>query len=265
MKQNTTNTLTVTRVTHSCVLLDFGGQVILTDPWFSEKTGYYRGEPLGVTIDALPELAGVVASHAHYDHYDMEAFQAYRDKQVPLVVKRGMAEAAHAVGFTNITEIEPWETAIIGSVKVTATPAKHGVPENTYVLEANGYTVFFGGDTLLIPQLSEVAQRFPQTDLALLAVNGLEIRPMFNHKVVMDAQDAAELCSILRPHIAIPIHYSFTAGPVRDRLLLKYTGNAAMFAEAAARRAPKTTIKVLAPGEPFEVSAIQAIERRGHV
>jgi L-ascorbate metabolism protein UlaG (beta-lactamase superfamily) len=28
-------TLAVTRVTHPCVLLNFGGQVLLTDPWFS--------------------------------------------------------------------------------------------------------------------------------------------------------------------------------------------------------------------------------------
>jgi L-ascorbate metabolism protein UlaG (beta-lactamase superfamily) len=31
------STLTVTRVTHSCVLLDFAGIKILTDPWFSER------------------------------------------------------------------------------------------------------------------------------------------------------------------------------------------------------------------------------------
>lgn len=36
---------TITQVTQSCVLFDFDGQVLLTDPWFSEKRGYYRGEP----------------------------------------------------------------------------------------------------------------------------------------------------------------------------------------------------------------------------
>ena len=36
---------TVTRVAHSCVLLDFDGHRILTDPWFSQKRGYYPGEP----------------------------------------------------------------------------------------------------------------------------------------------------------------------------------------------------------------------------
>ncbi len=33
--------------------------------------------------------------------------------------------------------------------------------------------MFFGADTLLIPELSEVARRFPKIDLALLPINGL--------------------------------------------------------------------------------------------
>ena len=73
------STVTLTRVTHSCVLIDFGGVTLLTDPWFSEKFGYYRSEPLGMALEDLPPLAGVLVSHGHYDHYDMEAFKAYRD------------------------------------------------------------------------------------------------------------------------------------------------------------------------------------------
>jgi len=37
-------TTTLTRVAHACVLLDFDGHTILTDPWLSEKAGYYQGE-----------------------------------------------------------------------------------------------------------------------------------------------------------------------------------------------------------------------------
>jgi L-ascorbate metabolism protein UlaG (beta-lactamase superfamily) len=55
-------------------LLDYGDVKILTDPWFSEKPGYYRGEALGMTTRQLPDLPAVVVSHAHYDHYDVETF-----------------------------------------------------------------------------------------------------------------------------------------------------------------------------------------------
>jgi L-ascorbate metabolism protein UlaG (beta-lactamase superfamily) len=248
-------TLVITRVVHSSVLVAFGESAILTDPWYSERPGYYHGEPVGIAIKALPRLTGVVVSHNHYDHYDMQAFAAYPDKTVPIVVKRGTAEPALQAGFQHITELDPWETLALGPVKVTATPGKHSVPENTYILEAEGFTVFFGGDTLLISELREVARRFPHIDVALVAINGLMIRPLLNRQVVMNAQDAAELCKMLQPRVAIPIHYKFTAGRLRDMLLLKYKGTPEEFSRAVAQRAPESLVRILAPGEPLQIKA----------
>ena len=181
------------------MLLDFDGERVLTDPWFAEKRGYYRGEPLGFTPTTLPRLSAVLASHDHYDHYDLDGFSAYPDKTVPFVVKRGMAAKARQAGFAVVTELEPWEDANFGHLRITACPARHGVPEITYVIQAADATVFFGADTLRIPELDEVAERFPDVDLALLPVNGLQIRPAFNRPVVMSAEQAAELCAVLRP------------------------------------------------------------------
>jgi L-ascorbate metabolism protein UlaG (beta-lactamase superfamily) len=205
--------LTVTRVNHASVLLDFDGQTILTDPWFSEKPGYHPGEPRRVALADLPPLAGVLVSHGHYDHYDMEAFRAYPDKAVPMIVKRGTARAACVAGFTRVTELDPWERARLGPLSVTATLAKHKVPENTYILQGRGHTVYFGGDTLLIPGLRAIAPRFPRIDLALLAINGLRLRP-----------------------------YTVWPRQVLDA-----------FTQAVARRAPETAVHVLSPGQPLQI------------
>ena len=151
--------MTLTRVTHACVLLDFGGQVVLSDPWFTEKPGYYRGEPLAFTPATLPKLAAVVASHDHDDHFDLAAFAAYPDKAVPFIVNRGMADKARRAGFTSVTELQPWEQATAGEVRITAAPARHGVPEITFVIRGAGRTVYFGADTLRIPELDEVPRR----------------------------------------------------------------------------------------------------------
>jgi L-ascorbate metabolism protein UlaG (beta-lactamase superfamily) len=78
---------------------------------------------------------------------------------------------------------------------------------------------------------------------------------MFNRQVVMNAEEAAELCALLRPRVAVPIHYAFTGGPIQDRLVLKYTGTADEFAREAAQRAPGTSVRILAPGEPLVVAA----------
>lgn len=248
-------TTTVQRVVHASVLLDFAGARILTDPWLSERPGYLPGEPRSVHSAAdLPDLAGIVISHGHYDHCDLPALAAYPDKTVPIAVVRGLAERVRRAGFTNVVELDPWHSTNLGPVRVTATPARHGVPEVTYVLQDAGRTVFFGADTLRIGELDEVARRFPDLDLALLPINGLRIRPAFNKKVVMDAAEAAELTGVLRPRLAVPIHYAYTAGPVRDTLLLKMERNRPHhYADAVADRAPDTGVHVLPPGQPLTI------------
>jgi L-ascorbate metabolism protein UlaG (beta-lactamase superfamily) len=251
-------TLTITRIAHSSVFLEIDGHTILTDPWYSERPCYYHGEPYGIALADLPRLDGVAVSHDHYDHYDMESFAAYPHKEVPFAVKRGTARKARQAGFSQVAELDWWESTPLGPFLVTATPARHSVPENTYIIQAGGLTIYFGGDTLLIPELREIAPRFPRIDVAFLPINGLMIRPILNRKIVMNPADAAELCAILCPRIAIPFHYAYTAGPLRDRLLLKYHNAPAdlpqEFVEIMATRAPETAVHFLAPGEPLKVT-----------
>ena len=250
--------LRVRRVVHASTLIEFGPHAVLTDPWFSQRYGHHWGEPLGVTLDDLPRLSGVVVSHKDYDHYDMKAFARYPDKGVPLAVRRGSAHTAHDAGFTNITELEPWESVQLGPITVTATPAKHkeelGVPQNTYVLQSGGFTVFFGGDTLLIPEFAEVARRFPKIDLALLPINGLTIRPLGNKRVVMDADEAARLAALLNPRVVVPIHYRYQAALYR-RPLIRYERDPGAFVRRVAELAPQVDVRVLVPGEVLDVSS----------
>jgi L-ascorbate metabolism protein UlaG (beta-lactamase superfamily) len=244
---------TIRRVVHASVLIDFDGATILTDPWLSERPGYLHGERCAVASAAeLPPLAGIVISHGHYDHCDLDALARYPDKQVPFAVVRGLAGRVRAAGFGNVTELDPWQTTHLGGVQVTAAPARHGVPEVTFVLEHDRNSVFFGADTLRIAALDEVARRFGDLDLALLPINGLRIRPAFNRQVVMDAAQAAELTGVLRPRLAVPIHYAYTAGRLRDTLILKMDrDHPDQYRNAAADLAPDTTVHILAPGQPL--------------
>ena len=59
---------------------------------------------------------------------------------------------------------------------------------------------------------------------------------------------------MLRPRVAVPIHYAYTAGPVRDRLLLRYDGTADRFGAALRAAAATTQAKILEPGEPLTVN-----------
>jgi L-ascorbate metabolism protein UlaG (beta-lactamase superfamily) len=243
-------TTAITRICHSCHLIEIGGRTFLTDPWFSEKPGYHPGEPVAMSVADLPDLDGVLISHHHYDHCDLAAFAAYRDHDVPMFVAGPVAPRARRAGFTNVTPLAPWESATAGGVTITATPAKHAVYEVTFVLADGDRTVFFGGDTMLIPELRELPGRVGPIDIALLPVNGLRIRPQLNKQVVMNATEAAQLVGVLKPELAIPHHYAFTGGRLGDLLITKSDKDPAPFADACARLAPATTVHVTDPGTP---------------
>ena len=137
---------------------------------------------------------------------------------------------------------------------ITAAPGKHGVFEVTFVISGGGRSAYFAGDTMLIPELRTLTDRYGPLDVALLPVNGLTIRMAGNKQVTMNAEEAAELASVLRPKLALPHHYAFTGGPVGDRLILKMDKNPGHFVEALRRLVPDVPAKVVSPGEPVEIA-----------
>jgi L-ascorbate metabolism protein UlaG (beta-lactamase superfamily) len=241
----------VTRIAHASVLLDFGNATVLTDPWFSEKAHYHHGEPLGIALEKLPRLTAVVASHEHYDHFDIETFATYPDKAVPFFVGPNMLNAARAAGFTNVRELRPWESATVGPLTITAAPAAHKVPEVTFVIQANGSTVYFGGDTRLIPELDDLPKRFPSVQLALLSVNGLRV---LGEQVVMNAEQAADLAGRLHAEVAVPIHYRFHGSWFTDSFILSYDGTPERFVAAMQASAPATAGMLLEPGQVLRLA-----------
>ena len=243
----------VTRVTHSCHLIEIGGRTFLTDPWFSTRPGYYQGEPIAIGIPDLPRLDGVLISHEHYDHCDLEAFAAYRDRTVPLFVAETVVGAARKHGFRNVTALAPWQEAEVGGVTITATPAKHGVYEVTFVLRAGTDAVYFAGDTMLIPELAEIPERLGHISLALLPTNGLHIRPADNTQVVMNADEAAELTALLKPELAVPHHYAFTKGFLGDRLITHSDKDPLRYQDASRDLAPDTSVRIVEPGIRIEL------------
>jgi L-ascorbate metabolism protein UlaG (beta-lactamase superfamily)/pimeloyl-ACP methyl ester carboxylesterase len=248
-----TSATAVTRVTHSCHLIEIGGRTILTDPWFAAKPGYYQGEPVAMDVDGLPDLDAVLISHDHYDHCDLDTLAAYRDRSVPLLVPATVAETARAHGFQNVTVLQPWQQADIGGVNVTAAPALHGVFEISFVLRSGADAVYFAGDTLLIPELRQIPQRLGHISIALLPVNGLCLRFADDRQVVMNAAEAAELTAVLRPELAIPHHYAFTSGWLGDRIVTSSDRDPSHYQKAAEQHAPGTTVRIVEPGVRVEL------------
>ena len=241
--------LSVTRIVHGSAVIDFRETRILLDPWYSPTPPLGPAEDVGISLENLPAMRGILITHKHDDHFDAETLRDYPNKALRVVVPRGLGSSIRAMGYEDVVELDEWDRSQIGSAIVTAVPARHNVPENGYVLQGNGLTLYVAGDTEFDAKLfQDIALRFPTIDAALLPVGGIRL---FGRRLDMDPDEAAEAFFILRPAHAIPYHYGLT-GPFP--FLTAASQPAKSFARAVAAKSEKPAkgaVVVLQPGESW--------------
>lgn len=250
----------ITRIAHATTLLQFDGITVLTDPWLSDRPGWRHSEPFTVNPAQLAGVSAVISTHAHPDHFDLAGLRRYCPPDVPLIVRQGTGDRARRAGFRRVTELDHWQSAApVPGLKVTAAPARHSSPENTYILESGGRTLFFGGDTRLVGEFREVARRHPHIDVALPPINGVRL---FGQQTVMDPYEAVEACRILSPHVAIPIHYGMAAG-WKSGWMLRQPGTPEAFRDLVMEAGLPTRVVILGPGESFQVPQAAGVSVAG--
>ena len=202
--------LAITRVSHACVLLEFGEDRVLTDPWFTIHRAFT--EPPAITVAQLPKLTAIVGCHVVADHWNIDAMTAYAFKESTpvLVAASSMWKKARTAGFPLVAKAE-WGTTrrVSDALSIEVLPGHKspffGTNINNYVFEAPTLRVFFGGETRDLEPLRRYRREHPGVDVFLGPVNGMRL---LGRKLVMDAPDAIEAATILSAATIIPIHYA---------------------------------------------------------
>jgi L-ascorbate metabolism protein UlaG (beta-lactamase superfamily) len=222
---------------------------LLTDPLLRRWVLHLRRAAPLVT-DGLEKLDAILVSHLHYDHLDLPSL-ARLDRGVTVVVPRGAGRLVRGRGFRSVEELEAGGELPIGGAIVRAVPAEHGSNRVLgtrsaalgYVVEASR-AVYFPGDTGLYAGMASLA---PALDVALLPIWGWGPSLGSGH---LDPRAAAEAAALLRPRIAVPIHWG-TYYPVqatrRERPAF-LSEPPREFARAAAELAPDVDVRVLEVG-----------------
>jgi L-ascorbate metabolism protein UlaG (beta-lactamase superfamily) len=164
------------------------GVVVYIDPYQAD------GEPADI----------ILITHEHFDHLDKASIGRISRQGTKIFMAPGCR------GKLDGTVLEPGHSIDFRGVKVTAVPAYNiGKPFHKkgecigFVIEIGGVRIYHAGDTDKIPEMGNLRN----IDIALLPVGGT---------YTMNASEAAEAAKLIKPKMAIPMHYGKIVGSEED-------------------------------------------------
>jgi L-ascorbate metabolism protein UlaG (beta-lactamase superfamily) len=236
----------ITYVGHATVLVEHGGARVLTDPVLRNRIAHILRIAPPPPPETVENLDAVLISHAHHDHLDMPSLRRI-PPEVPVIAPPGCAALVRKSGH-ELIEAVAGTSVRVGDIDVRVIPARHEgrrkptdrrLPTVGFVIDSR---VSFYGDTDVFEAMGELAGTL---DVALLPVWGWGPRVGPGH---MNPSRAARAAALIRPRIAVPIHWGTL---MRPGVWWRHdTGlPTRQFAELVAQQAPEVTVQVLAPGE----------------
>jgi L-ascorbate metabolism protein UlaG (beta-lactamase superfamily) len=253
---------------HSTVRVELAGTTVLSDPLLTAGIG-----PVRRVVAPLPPAtwAGVdlvLISHLHNDHLHLPSLRRL-GRGTPVVVPRGAGRWLRGKGFTAVEELAPGGSLTHGRLTVTATDADHSAhrwgprfthgphaPAVGHLVSGGGSSVYLAGDTDLFPGMADLGA--DGVDVAALPVWGWGPSLGPGH---LDPHRAAEAVALLRPRVAVPVHWGTLAirglttlpGPWRARMRALLTEPPRTFAAAVAAGGSGAAVALTAPGSPVQL------------
>jgi L-ascorbate metabolism protein UlaG (beta-lactamase superfamily) len=199
-------TTALTWAGHASYVIRMGGACVLADPVWSPKIPGVprRLTPPGIAWSELPTVDAVVISHNHYDHLDAPTIRRL-PRATDILVPAGLARWFTRRGFTNVTELDWWESAEVAGLRFDFVPAHHwsrrsltdtcrslwgGWVITSPAGEAQSRSrVYHAGDTGYGHWFEEIGRRYPGIDVAMLPIGAYAPR-WFMRPVHMDPDEA---------------------------------------------------------------------------
>ena len=233
---------------HATVTCELDGVRFLTDPLLRRRVAHLWRSTPAATLERPPDV--VLVSHAHHDHLDVPSLRSL-PRSTPAVVPRGLGRIVRKTGLANVHEVEAGDVLDFSGVEVRATYAVHDERRAGSKVRAApvGYAligssrVYFAGDTDVFPELEGLVEHL---DVALIPIWGWGPSLGSGH---LDPDRAAEAVALLRPRVAVPIHWG-TFRPITTRARAGFLRTPVeTFVAATRERAPEVEVRVLQPGE----------------
>jgi L-ascorbate metabolism protein UlaG (beta-lactamase superfamily) len=211
----------VTWIGHSTFLVQVAGLNLLTDPMFSDRAspltfaGPKRRVGPGVAFESLPPIHAALISHNHYDHLDLRSVTNLGNR-VRFFVPLGLAGWFRDNDLTQVDELDWWQTATLGKVRLHCVPAQHFSMRTVFdrnrtlwcgwVLETPAGAIYFTGDTGYCPHFKEIGERLGPMRLALIHIGGYQPR-WFMRSMHANPDEAVQIHRDVRAEQSIGMHW----------------------------------------------------------
>jgi L-ascorbate metabolism protein UlaG (beta-lactamase superfamily) len=250
--------LRITYVGHATVLIELAGIRLLTDPVLRPRVLHIERAVPPPSVEVTRDIDAVLISHLHPDHLDFSSLRTI-GRNVPVIAAAGSGRLLRRRGVQHVTELSPGETTRVGETHVLAARVEHDgrryplgrkIDALGFDVRVAGRRVFFAGDTDLFEEMRELAGGL---DVALLPISGWGTR--LGGPGHLDPRQAAEAAAMLRPRMAVPIHWGTLLRRGLDRTRPELLSDPAReFVSRIGELAPGVEPRVLAPGESLELT-----------
>jgi L-ascorbate metabolism protein UlaG (beta-lactamase superfamily) len=164
--------------------------------------------------DGLQKADIVLITHDHSDHFSPDDLAKIL-KPSTVVVSTAQVVGSLPKTVKHTTAMAPGDTVTVEGVRIEAVPAynigKDYHPKNKgylgFIVTYGGRRIYHAGDTDLIPEMKTI-----KADVALLPAGG---------KYTMDAKEAARAANLIKPGVAVPMHWGTIVGTEKDALAFK--------------------------------------------
>jgi len=218
----------------ACQIATEKGVVILIDPWLT-------GNPsCPVKKEDIKRADLILVTHDHFDHLGTDVPDLVKATGATVIVQPELVDTLQRAGVSadNIIYggmgMNIGAQAEIAGVKVIMTQAFHssaaGSPTGYIIILDDGKTIYHTGDTGIFDSMRLFGEIY-NIDLALVPIGSV---------FTMNPLQASVSLALIKPKIAIPIHYQ--TFPI-------LTQDAGEFIDLSRKKAPEVKVEAIKPGQ----------------